>query len=124
MMSRSAPRRRPRAAAWGAGGERDALVGTYTKRGHGLPHQQRDDGDGPRLLQIELTLFGPATVLRTEHELDAGGFGWGYNGGGTSRVAAVILATRSTSAIRSRDRAQLLPRGRGVCSRPGAGRRW
>jgi hypothetical protein len=27
-----------------------------------------------------------------EHELDSGGFGWGYNGGGTSRAAAVILA--------------------------------
>jgi hypothetical protein len=65
---------------------------------HGLPHQQTDDGGwGPRHLQIELTAFGPTeretvTVLRTEHELDAGGFGWGYNGGGTSRAAAVILA--------------------------------
>ncbi|MEV6731363.1 MULTISPECIES: hypothetical protein [unclassified Streptomyces] len=31
-------------------------------------------------------------LLRELPEPDDGGFGWGYNGGGTSRAAALILA--------------------------------
>lgn len=66
---------------------------------HGI---QQGEGDNdqewqPARLQVEQTQFGPterqdAAVLRVLDEPDDGGFGWGYNGGGTSRAAALILA--------------------------------
>ncbi|WP_331736674.1 hypothetical protein OG426_55145 (plasmid) [Streptomyces canus] len=51
----------------------------------------------PARILVENPEFGPTerqdvTVLRELAEPEAGGFGWGYNGGGTSAAAAAILA--------------------------------
>ncbi|MFE3864768.1 hypothetical protein ACFXPT_30595 [Streptomyces goshikiensis] len=51
----------------------------------------------PARLLVEKPEFGPTQrenvqVLRELPEPNDGGFGWGYNGGGTSRAAALILA--------------------------------
>lgn len=69
---------------------------------HGL-QQGADDGSAdeeewePARLLVEQTRFGPteresAAVLRKLEEPEHSGFGWGYNGGGTSATAAAILA--------------------------------
>ncbi|MGQ4465258.1 hypothetical protein ACN6LC_004659 [Streptomyces violaceoruber] len=51
----------------------------------------------PARILVEEPEFGPTerqdvTVLRELTEPETGGFGWGYNGGGTSAAAAAILA--------------------------------
>ncbi|MGX1025473.1 hypothetical protein RKD37_000088 [Streptomyces ambofaciens] len=51
----------------------------------------------PARILVEKPEFGPTerqyvTVLRELTEPGTGGFGWGYNGGGTSAAAAAILA--------------------------------
>ncbi|MFH8534955.1 hypothetical protein ACH4GE_42075 [Streptomyces tendae] len=51
----------------------------------------------PARVPVEKPEFGPTerqdvTVLRELTEPETGGFGWGYNGGGTSAAAAPILA--------------------------------
>lgn len=67
---------------------------------HGIEEPADSDRyEGPRIL-VEVPGFAPTqrigvTVLRElrpkdRHEL--GGFGWGYDGSGTSRAAAAILA--------------------------------
>ncbi|MFG2236170.1 hypothetical protein ACGFNX_40310 [Streptomyces sp. NPDC048723] len=69
---------------------------------HGIqdgPESNRSDGEEwqPARILVEEVEFGPTerqdvTVLRELAEPEHGGFGWGYNGGGTSAAAAVILA--------------------------------
>jgi hypothetical protein len=70
---------------------------------HGIqygPETDRDDEEKwrPARILVEKPEFGPTerqygvTVLRELGEPKAGGFGWGYNGGGTSAAAAAILA--------------------------------
>lgn len=61
---------------------------------HGV--QDRTNDSESRLL-VEQTAFGAterelARFLREIHEPEHSGFGWGYNGGGTSETAAAILA--------------------------------
>ncbi|MCX4734379.1 hypothetical protein [Streptomyces sp. NBC_01363] len=69
---------------------------------HGIqdgPETVRGDGEEwqPARILVETPEFGPTerqtlTVLRELPEPEGGGFGWGYNGAGTSNAAAVILA--------------------------------
>ena len=69
---------------------------------HGIqdgPESDRGDEEEwkPARILVEKPEFGPTerqdvTVLRELAEPEAGGFGWGYNGGGTSAAAAAILA--------------------------------
>ncbi|WP_431776308.1 hypothetical protein [Streptomyces cucumeris] len=69
---------------------------------HGIqdgPDSNRSDGEKwqPARILVEEPEFGPTerqdvTVLRDLAEPEFGGFGWGYNGGGTSAAAAAILA--------------------------------
>ncbi|MEV8057148.1 hypothetical protein AB0P37_11615 [Streptomyces antimycoticus] len=70
---------------------------------HGIQYgPETDRGDEeewkPARILVEKPEFGPTerqygvTVLRELAEPEAGGFGWGYNGGGTSAAAAAILA--------------------------------
>lgn len=69
---------------------------------HGVqdgPESDRGDEEEwtPARILVEKPEFGPTerqdvTVLRELAEPKAGGFGWGYNGGGTSAAAAAILA--------------------------------
>ncbi|WP_030390781.1 hypothetical protein [Streptomyces sp. NRRL S-241] len=69
---------------------------------HGIqdgPESNRSDEEGwqPARILVEEVEFGPTErqgvkVLRELAEAEHGGFGWGYNGGGTSAAAAVILA--------------------------------
>ncbi|MFD8992261.1 hypothetical protein ACFVZ4_29970 [Streptomyces goshikiensis] len=69
---------------------------------HGIqdgPESNRSDEKKwqPARILVEEAEFGPTerqdvTVLRELAEPEHGGFGWGYNGGGTSAAAAVILA--------------------------------
>ncbi|MFH8533271.1 hypothetical protein ACH4GE_33165 [Streptomyces tendae] len=69
---------------------------------HGIqdgPESDSSDAEEWQLARIlvEKPEFGPTerqdvTVLRELTEPETGGFGWGYNGGGTSAAAAAILA--------------------------------
>ncbi|MDQ8707570.1 hypothetical protein RCO28_34630 [Streptomyces sp. LHD-70] len=70
---------------------------------HGIQYgPETDRGDDeewkPARILVEEPEFGPTqrqmgvTVLRELAEPEASGFGWGYNGGGTSAAAAAILA--------------------------------
>ncbi|MFB7739506.1 hypothetical protein ACFC08_35200 [Streptomyces sp. NPDC056112] len=69
---------------------------------HGIqdgPESNRSDEEEwqPARILVEKPEFGPTerqdvTVLRELAEPETGGFGWGYNGGGTSAAAAAILA--------------------------------
>ncbi|MFE3995003.1 hypothetical protein ACFXPW_25400 [Streptomyces goshikiensis] len=69
---------------------------------HGIQDGPESNGSDeaewqPARILVEETEFGPTErqgvkVLRELAEPEHGGFGWGYNGGGTSAAAAVILA--------------------------------
>ncbi|MFS0696747.1 hypothetical protein [Streptomyces nitrosporeus] len=66
---------------------------------HGVQQGPESEGEWhPARLLVEVPEFGPTerqygiTVLRELAEPEGGGFGWGYNGGGTSAAAAAILA--------------------------------
>ncbi|GHI27087.1 hypothetical protein Shyd_84580 [Streptomyces hydrogenans] len=66
---------------------------------HGIQQGPASEGEWhPARLLVEVPEFGPTerqygiTVLRELVEPEGGGFGWGYNGGGTSAAAAAILA--------------------------------
>jgi hypothetical protein len=70
---------------------------------HGIqcgPETDRGDEEEwrPARILVEKPEFGPTerqygvTVLRELAEPEAGGIGWGHNGGGTSAAAAAILA--------------------------------
>lgn len=66
---------------------------------HGIPaqHDNVEEGVPPRIL-VESAEPGPTERQNAKifRELaaseDSGGFGWGYNGGGTSQAAAAVLA--------------------------------
>ncbi|MFB6838524.1 DUF6166 domain-containing protein [Streptomyces sp. NPDC056361] len=66
---------------------------------HGIQQGPESEGEWhPARILVEEPDFGPTerqygvTVLRELAEPEHGGFGWGYNGGGTSAAAAAILA--------------------------------
>ncbi|MFZ3562715.1 hypothetical protein ACOKM5_43035 [Streptomyces sp. BH097] len=76
---------------------------TYEDRTyHGIrvgPESERGDDEKwePARILVEKPEFGPTqrqsvTLLRELAEPEDRGFGWGYNGGGTSVAAAAILA--------------------------------
>lgn len=75
---------------------------TYEDRTyHGIqdgPSNGNDEGEWqPARILVEKPEFGPTErekvdMLRELAEPETGGFGWGYNGGGTSAAAGVILA--------------------------------
>ncbi|MFF3275961.1 hypothetical protein ACFYWU_34235 [Streptomyces chrestomyceticus] len=71
---------------------------TYHGIQHG-PESHRNDAEEwqPTRIFVEKPEFGPTerqrvTVLRELAEPEDSGFGWGYNGGGTSAAAAAVLA--------------------------------
>ncbi|MER8236094.1 DUF6166 domain-containing protein [Streptomyces sp. NPDC094049] len=66
---------------------------------HGIQKSAETEGDWhPARILVEEPEFGPTerqygvTMLRELPEPEHGGFGWGYNGGGTSAAAAAVLA--------------------------------
>ncbi|MEK8175021.1 hypothetical protein NKH77_55960 [Streptomyces sp. M19] len=76
------------------GRERHGLRGPHVPRHPVGSESDRDDEEWqPARILVEKPEFGPTerqygvTVLRELAEPEDGGFGWGYNGGGTSAAA-------------------------------------
>ncbi|GGN45840.1 DUF6166 domain-containing protein [Streptomyces fuscichromogenes] len=91
---------------WSIGPLPSEFRGQHGVRGLHLPRGIQDGPETgrsdeewqPARILVEKPEFGPTerqqgtTVLRELAEPENSGFGWGYNGGGTSAAAAAILA--------------------------------